>query len=67
VWENKAAENGRHERISPSLEEFVDPELKAAMKSKGCAEHFVLGEDQEKNADADAEQGERIVIASVGI
>ena len=67
VWKDKAAENGRHERVNASLEEFVDPELKAAVKSKCRAEHFVLAEDQEKNTNADAEQGERIAVTSAGI
>ena len=54
VPENKTSQNGRHERISPSLEELVDPELKAAVKSKCGAKNLVLAEDQEKNTDADA-------------
>jgi hypothetical protein len=41
--------------------------LKAAVKSKCCAEDFVLGKDQEKNTHAEAEQGERLAIASAGI
>jgi len=57
VPEDKAAKNGRHERVSASLEEFVDPELKAAMKSKCCAENFVLAKNQEKNTHADAKHG----------
>ncbi len=64
--EDKTAENGRHEGISPSLEELVDPELKAAVKSKRRAENFVLAEDQEKNSDADAKEGERITVAIAG-
>src|SRR5437016_7844739 len=52
--------------ISPSLEELVDPELKAAVKSKCGAKNFVLAEDQEKNTDADAEQGKRIPVADAG-
>ncbi len=65
--ENKASQNGRHKRISPSLEELVDPELKAAVESKCGAENFVLAEDQEKNTDADAEQGQCIAVADAGI
>ena len=64
---DKATENGRHKRVSPTLEEFVDPELKAAVKSEGRTKDFVLAEDQEKNAHADAEQGESVIIASPGI
>ncbi len=64
---DKATEDGRHERVSAALEEFVDPELKAAVKSECCAENFVLAEDQEKNTDAYAEQGERLAVASAGI
>ncbi len=67
VRKDKATENGHHERVSPTLEEFVDPELKAAVKSEGCAENFVLGEDQEKNTDADTEQGEGIAVTSAWI
>ena len=67
VREDKATENGRHERVSPTLEEFVDPELEAAMKGEGRAKDFVLAEDQEKDANADAEQGESITIARAGI
>src|SRR5260370_2477507 len=67
VREDEATENGRHERVSPTVKEFVDPELKAAVKSEGRAENFVLAEDLEKNAHADAKQGESIIIASVGI
>src|SRR5437660_762473 len=67
VRENKASQNGRHEGISPSFEEFVDPELKAAVKSKCGAKNFVLAEDQEKNPYPDAEQGKRIVVAGAGI
>src|SRR5438094_2957655 len=53
--------------ISPSLEELVDPELKAAVKSKCGAKNLVLAEDQEKNTDADAEQRKRIRVADAGI
>src|SRR5438309_10381538 len=53
--------------ISPSLEELVDPELKAAVKSKCGAKNFVLAEDHEKNTDADAEQRKRTRVADVGI
>jgi hypothetical protein len=67
VSEDEATENGRHERVSPAFEEFVDPELKAAVKSEGRAENFVLAENQEKNAHANAKQGESIIIASAGI
>jgi len=67
VWKDKAAENGRHERVNASLEEFVDPELKAAVKCECRAKNFVLAEDQEKNTNADAEQGERIAVTSAGI
>jgi hypothetical protein len=41
--------------------------LKAAVKSKCCAEDFVLGKDQEKNTHAEADQGERLAIAGAGI
>ena len=64
---NKTTQNRCHEGISPTLEEFVDPELEAAMKGKGRAKDFVLAEDQEKDSGADAEQGESITIASVGV
>jgi len=65
--EDEAAEDGHHERISASVEEFVDPELKAAVKSKCCAEDFVLAEYQEKNTHADAEQGQRIAVPRADI
>jgi hypothetical protein len=64
--EDEAAENGRHERVSPCLDKFVNPELKAAVKSKCGSENFVLSEDQEKNAHADAQKGESIAVASGG-
>jgi len=67
VREDKASENGRHEGVSATLEEFVDPELKAAVKSEGRTEDFVLAENQEKNAHTDAKQGESMTIASAGI
>ena len=41
--------------------------MKAAVKGKCSAKNFVLTEDQEKNAYADAEQSKRIVIAGAGI
>jgi hypothetical protein len=37
------------------------------MKSKCCTEHFVLAEDQEKQTDANAEQGEGIAVPRAGI
>ena len=54
-------------RISASLKELVDPELKTTVKSKCCAEDFVFTEDQEKNTHANAEQGERIAVPRAGI
>src|SRR5437773_9243601 len=67
VWKNKAAQNGRHERISPALQELIDPELKAAVKCKCGAENFVLLEDQEKNPHTDTDQGKRSAVADTGI
>ena len=67
VREDEAAEDGHHERISASIEEFVDPELKSAVESKCCPEDFVFAEDQEKNTYANAEQGQRIAVPRVGI
>ena len=67
MWKNEAAQNGCHEGVSSAFEELVDPELKAAVKSKCSAENFVLTEDQEKNPYADAEHSKRIVIAGAGI
>src|SRR5438876_4993266 len=67
VREDEAAQNGRHEGVSSALEESVDPELKAAVKSKCSAENFVLTEDQEKNPYPNSEQSKRIVIAGAGI
>jgi len=58
VRKDKATENGRHERVSASLEEFVDPELKAAVKMKCCAENLVLAENHKKNTYTDAQQGQ---------
>jgi hypothetical protein len=63
VGEHKTTENGGHEGVSSAFEKFVDPELEAAMKGEARAENFVLAEDQEKYADADAQQGECVGIA----
>jgi len=54
VWEDEAAENRRHERVGAAFEEAVDPELKAAVKSELGSEDFVLAENEEEDADADA-------------
>jgi len=65
VGEDEVKQNGRHERIRGAVgEEFVDPELKAAVKSEFGAEDFVLGEDEEERAHADAQSSES---AGVGI
>jgi len=53
--------------ISASVEEFVDPELKAAVKSKCCAEDFVWPNIKKKNTHADAEQGQRIAVPRADI
>src|SRR5713226_6946502 len=42
VRKNKTTQNGGHEGVSPTLEEFIDPELEAAVKSEGRAKDFVL-------------------------
>src|SRR5439155_26100715 len=60
VWEHEAAQSGRHERVSRALEAPVDPELKAAAKSRCSSEDFVLTEDQEKNRYAGPEHRNRI-------
>lgn len=59
VREDETAENRSHERVGAALlEEAVNPELKAAMQSELSAEDFVLAEDQEEDAHADAKNGE---------
>jgi hypothetical protein len=59
VGEDEAAEDGGHEGVGAALfEKAVDPELKAAVKSELCAEDFILAEDQEKDANADTENGQ---------
>jgi hypothetical protein len=59
VREDEIAEEGGHEGIGSAFgEEFVDPELKAAVQRELGGENFVLGEDQEEDGDADAEYGQ---------
>jgi hypothetical protein len=55
VGKNETPEDRGHEGIGAALfEEAVDPELEAAVKRELRAEDFVLAEDEEKEADADA-------------
>lgn len=63
VRQNKAAKNRRHERIRAAFEKSIDPILKAAVESELRAEDFVFAEDQEKKADADAQEGESLGVA----
>ena len=59
MGENEIAEDGGHEGIGAAFgEEFVDPELEAAVERELGGEDFVLGEDEEENADGNAEEGE---------
>ena len=59
----EASEDGGHEGIGATLfEEAVDPELKTAVKCELCAKDFVLAEDEEEDADADAQNGQRTCI-----
>ena len=52
---DEVAQYRRHQRIGAALrEKFVNPELKAAMQGKLCAEDFVLAEDEEEDANTDA-------------
>ena len=61
--EDKATEDGCHEGIGAALfEEAVDPKLEAAVKSELRAEDFVLAEDEEEDAYADAQNGQRACI-----
>jgi len=63
VGEDETPEDRGHEGIGAALfEEAVDPELEAAVKRELRAEDFVLAEDEEKEADADAQNGERAGI-----
>jgi len=64
VGKHEPAENRRHEGVCTTFEEAVDPELKATVKSELGAEDFVLAEDKEEDADADAEDREG---TSVGV
>src|SRR5882762_9122145 len=65
-WD-EVAEGGDHEGVGAAFgEEFVDPELKAAVQGEFCAEDFVLGEDEEEEAHADAEDGEGARVLGVG-
>lgn len=66
VGKDEAAEDGNHEGVGAFLEELVDPELEAAVKGELNAEHFVLGEDEEEDAYADAEEGEGTGVLFVG-
>jgi len=63
VREDEATEDGCHEGIGAALfEEAVDPKLEAAVKGKLCTEDFILAEDEEEDADADAQNGQRAGI-----
>ena len=54
----KSAENRFHERIGAAFaEEFIDPELKAAVQRELRSEDFVLRKDKEKKSDADTQGG----------
>lgn len=66
VREDEPFQDGDHERVGAALgEEFVDPELKAAVQSELRAENLVLAEDQKKYADGDAkeDQGSGVGVA----
>jgi hypothetical protein len=65
VGEDEVAQNWSHEGVGAAFgEEFVDPELEAAVESELGGKDFVLGEDQKEKADTDAEEGQG---AGVGV
>jgi len=67
VGEDEIAEDGGHEGVGSAFgEEFVDPELKAAVESELGGKNFVLGEDQKEEADADAEDGQGAGVLGIG-
>jgi len=67
VRQDEVAENGHHERISPTaIEEAIDPKLKAAVQRKRGAEDLVLAEDQEEQADTNTKEREGLRVAFQG-
>ena len=59
MGEDEIAQDRDHERVRAAFgEEFVDPKLKSAVQRELRVKDFVLGEDQKKQADADAKDGE---------
>ncbi len=67
MGENEIAKDGDHEGVGAAFgDEFVDPELKAAVQGELRAEDFVLGEDEKEKADADAQESESAGVARVG-
>lgn len=58
VREDEAAKSGDHEGIRATIEEAVNPILKAAVKRELRSEDFVLAKDEEENADSNAEKSE---------
>jgi hypothetical protein len=67
VREDEIAEEGNHEGVGAAFgEEFVDPELKAAVQGEFSTEDLVLGEDEEEETDADAEESEGAGVLGVG-
>jgi len=67
VGENEIAKDGDHKRVGAAFgEEFVDPELKAAVHGELSTEDLVLVETEEEKADADAQESESAGVARVG-
>ena len=67
VGENEIAKDRSHERIGAAFgQEFVDPELKAAMQGELRSEDFVLAENEEEDADSDAESSQGTGVKQFG-
>jgi hypothetical protein len=58
VRQYEPAKYRNHERIGTAIEEPVDPELKTTVQRELRAEDFVLAENQKKNSNGGAQEGE---------
>jgi hypothetical protein len=67
VKQNEPAKYRNHEWISTAIEEPVDPELKTTVHRELSAEDFVLAENQKKNSNRDAQEGEGFGIRQLRI